>query len=142
MLLTNMDSNQNNISLEITSSKTKVTPVISNDQVTMKIDITTKVAMAEDNTGGELTKDAIEDIQKSAEKTLVDNVTTTIKKVQSGYDSDVFGFGSAVYRSDPAFWKKVEPEWDKLFASLKCEVTAKIEIENTATAKIKEKGGD
>jgi spore germination protein KC len=141
MLLTNMDSNQNNITLEISSSKTKVTPVISNDQVTMKINITTKVAMAEDNTGGKLTQNAIEDIQKSAEKTLVDNVTTTIKKVQ-GYDSDIFGFGSAVYRSDSAFWKKVEPEWDKQFASLKCDVTAKVEIENTATAKVKEKGGD
>ena len=143
ILLANIDSSENNISLEIVNSQTKVTPVISNDKVTIKIDIKTKVAMGEDNTGGDkLTETAIQDIQKNAEKQLIAGVKGIIEKVQKEYDSDIFGFGTAVYQSNPAFWMKVEPQWNQIFSSLKCELSAKVEIENTAIAKIKEKGGD
>jgi len=143
ILLANIDSSENNISLEIVNSQTKVTPVISNDKVTIKIDIKTKVAMGEDNTGGDkLTETAIQDIQKNAEKQLIAGVKGIIEKVEKEYDSDIFGFGTAVYQSNPAFWMKVEPQWNQIFSSLKCELSAKVEIENTAIAKIKEKGGD
>jgi len=143
ILLANVDSNENNISLEISHSETKITPVISNDQVTMKIDIKVKVAMGEDNTGGDkLNKTAIQDIQKSAEKQLVAGVKGIIEKVEKEYDSDIFGFGTSVFQSNPGFWKKIEPDWDKIFSTLKCQISAQIKIENTATAKIKEEGGD
>ncbi len=143
LFLTKVDSADTNISLEISGSETKITPVMSNGQLSMKIDIKVKAAMGEDNTGGgKLTKDAIEVIQKSAEKQLTEGVSGIIQRVQKQYDSDIFGFGTLVYQTDPVFWQKVEPEWDKIFASLKCDVTAKVEIENTATAKIKEKGSE
>jgi len=143
ILLANIDSSENNISLEIVNSQTKVTPVISNDKVTIKIDIKTKVAMGEDNTGGDkLTETAIQDIQKNAEKQLIAGVKGIIEKVEKEYDSDIFGFGTSVFQSNPGFWKKIEPDWDKIFSTLKCQISAQIKIENTATAKIKEEGGD
>lgn len=143
LFLTKVDSSDTNVSLEISGSETKITPVLSNGKLSMKIDITLKAAMGEDNTGGgKLPENAIEVIQKSAEKQLVEGVSGIIKRVQKEYDSDIFGFGTLVYQTDPNFWKEIEPEWDKIFASLKCDVTAKVEIENTATAKIKEKGSE
>jgi spore germination protein KC len=143
LLLTKVDSDKSNISLEISDCKTKITPVIENDQISMKIDIMVKASMAEDNTGGnKLGKNSIADIQERAEQTLKANVLSVINKVIKKYDSDIFGFGAIVHQSNPKFWEQAEPKWDDILKIMKFDVTAKVKIENTATAKIKEKGSE
>jgi len=134
LFLTNLNSKDKNVALEIIGSQTKVTPIISDGNVTMQIDIKTKAALAENQTNKDyLTKDGLKEVAKSAEATMKDGVSEVIKKVQKEYKSDIFGFGSSISHSMPDWWKKNKSSWDKSFSSLKFTISADMEIKNTAT---------
>lgn len=141
ILLVDMGPEKDNVSLEISQSQTKITPVILNNNITMKIDIKTIAVMGEeDASGGKSSENAIEDVQKIAEKQLTENVRGLVEKAQKKYDSDILGFGTTIYNCNQTYWKKAKPNWNKLFSSLKFSITAKVKIDGTATAKIKKAG--
>ncbi len=134
LILTSPDSSESKVALEVFESKTKVTPEIKGDSVTMHIDVKVKAALGEDNTDKNyLTPDGIKKVEKSAGKTLETNLTNVIKKVQSDYDSDVFGFGTTLSQNAPDFWKKEKAKWDDTFRTLKCTVTADVSVTNSAS---------
>ncbi len=54
-------------------------------------------------------------LEKLAAKKIKQNLSSTIKKVQEEYQSDIFGFGEMVYRQDYHNFKKVENHWDDYF---------------------------
>lgn len=143
LFLTNLDSKDKNVALEIISSQTKVTPVILNGSVMMNIKIETQAAFAEDQTAKDyLTEDGIKEVEKSADATMQAGVSDLIKKVQKEYKSDIFGFGASISRSMPDWWKKNKSSWDKSFPSLKYTISVDMKITNTATAKTIVKVGD
>lgn len=77
------------------------------------------------------------DTIKSIEKALNDRakfvVNSAIKKAQEEFKADIFGFGEAVHREDPKYWRKVEEDWDEVFAGLETEVKADFKIRRTGT---------
>jgi spore germination protein KC len=44
-------------------------------------------------------------------------------KVAQSEQSDIFGFGEAVHRTNAKAWEKMEKEWGKMFAESKVDVT-------------------
>ena len=142
LLLTNPDSSDYKVSLEIAGNQTSVTPEFTDTGVTINIEIKMKAYLAEDQTSKEYstTKD-IKKVEKSAEKTLKDGVSGVIKKVQDLYGSDIFGFGETIYQNSPEKWNKIKPGWDTAFHTLKYTVTTHVAIQNTATANKKIKVG-
>jgi len=143
LIVTSPKDDNDNLSLEIKTSQTKVTPVITNNTLTMNIKIKVDTDLGEDQTSVDYsTLSGIKEAEKSAAKTLEYGVNNVIKKVQSQYGSDIFGFGSAIYRDKPDLWKKVKPNWDETFRSLKYTISADIVITDTATTKAKIKVGE
>lgn len=141
LLLTGLNSGENNITLEILSSKTTVVPTVSNGTVTMKIDIHTTVAYAEANSEKNyLEKNSVETIEKCADKTLKSGVENVISTMQKQYGSDIFGFGDMIDKDLPDDWDKLEKNWDKTFSSIKYNVNADVKIENTGLSLAE--GGD
>ncbi|WP_242837076.1 Ger(x)C family spore germination protein [Dehalobacter restrictus] len=142
LLIINMESASPDISLEIIDSKTKVTPILTGKLPEMKIEIKTQVALSEMQTSADLdTESGIKKIEEKASATIEANIKQLITKVQREYDSDIFGFGSAIYKNDSDYWKKIKPQWDSLFQSLNIEVSAEMEIINTGLLKSKTKVG-
>ena len=142
LLLINMESAAPDISLEILDNKTKITPILKGTSIEMKIDIKTKVGLAEMETLADFNNEnGMKELEKKASKTIETNIKQLIEKVQSEYASDIFGFGTAVYKDDPKNWNKIKPQWDELFQSLKISVSAKVEIKNSAQVKTKTKVG-
>ncbi|MBW7571403.1 Ger(x)C family spore germination protein [Caproiciproducens faecalis] len=143
LLLVSPDASGQKITLEIKESKTEIKPVFVNQLVTIQINIKTACALAEDETSKSYdTLEGLKKVEERANKMLESDITGTIQTVQTKYDSDIFGFGSLVYQSDPQYWEKEKPKWGELFPTLKVSVTADVKILNTAVAKSTIKAGE
>jgi len=119
------------ITLEVTKSKTKITPLIKEGKPFLKIDIKVEGNYAEElhtHTHGKLNKELI----KKAEEQFAEEIETlckdTIKKIQQKYGADIFQFGHIFKTKKPAYWKQVEKYWDVVFPELEVELNADVDI--------------
>lgn len=132
-----------NISLEIQKSKTKVKPDVREDELIMKIHIDVQVALAEIGTHNfTIDERSLRALESKAEKQLEDHIKDLIKKVQTNYDSDIFGFGKCVKNEMPEFWRSESANWDEIFKNLAVDVEANIKIKNSALTSKPIKLGD
>ena len=60
-----------------------------------------------------LKRKTIDDLGKSAEERVSELVRGAVKKVQNHLKVDIFGFGDAIHRADPAAWKIFKEDWDE-----------------------------
>ncbi len=126
------------ITLEIKSSKTKITPSIENSKASMKVDIEVRVALTEDETRNSyVNTEGLKKAESSAAKYLESGIAKVIETTQTEYDSDVFGFGLTLFQNDPSYWNQHSKTWDKEFKNLKPTINANVTIESTATTKDK-----
>ncbi|GLB61816.1 Ger(x)C family spore germination protein [Cytobacillus sp. NCCP-133] len=75
----------------------------------------------------------IEELEKKSEKIVKELIESTIAKAQGEFKADIFGFGEAIHRSDPDYWKKVKKEWNEKFADMPIEVKAAVKIRRVGT---------
>ena len=74
----------------------------------------------------------IDQIEERMGKDLEEQITGVIRKVQSEYGTDVFGFGGMIYKKDPKLWEKLGPDWEKTFRTVPVTVESRVRILNTA----------
>ena len=121
------------ISLEIFNNKTKVTPVVEGENI--KINLETKTTVVIDEIGGIqnfLDEEGQKKLKQSAENTLKQRIEALIKKVQSEYDADIFGFGLKLYEDKKQEWNKVENNWNEVFKDLKVNIKTNVQIRGSA----------
>ncbi|OMD92206.1 spore gernimation protein GerC [Paenibacillus odorifer] len=70
----------------------------------------------------------ITQLEQIANKKVINLFEATIKKVQTEYKSDIFGFGEIIHRSNPQAWKKLRNNWDETFVNLPVSVKMDIKI--------------
>jgi spore germination protein KC len=121
------------VSLEIFNSKTQVKPVVDGMNIEIHLNIDTTVAI--DEIGG--TENLIDDegrlrLEQNAEKSLKKQIESLIKKVQSEYAVDIFGFGAKLREDKNDVWKDVSSNWEEKFRNLEVNVTIKVHIRNSA----------
>lgn len=139
----NIENNSANISLEIFSNKTKIKPKIENGKFLIDISTDTDVSIGE--ISGEIDFSKEEErkkIKSYFEEDLENQIKDLIKKVQTEYGSDIFGFGSAIKIKMPSFWKQIEPKWNELFKTIDVNIKSNINIKNTAYTSKPIKAGD
>lgn len=137
ILMTDVPSGKKDISLEILKCKTKVKPVVSGNQVTMKIQIKLLASLGEESNdektytikNGELSR-----IEKAASKTLEEGLTNLIFDIQNNYGVDIFGFADKIKQDSPNDWVKLSKNWDQNFRHVKPEITADVKVVSTAAA--------
>lgn len=65
---------------------------------------------------------------------MEDTINQTIESVQKQYESDIFGFGEAIHRSNPKEWKKIKRQWrDEGFSELSANVKVDVKLQHTGT---------
>ena len=135
-LITNKDYESNlavDVTLEVLDSKTKIKPRIESDKITIEIKIKTEVVIAEImGSYNYLDEKGQNEVKTEIEKMINNQTRDFIQKVQQQYETDVFGFGTAIKIAYPVLWKQMEPEWDDLFKSINVEVNSTIEIKSSA----------
>ncbi|MCI1981672.1 MAG: Ger(x)C family spore germination protein [Oscillospiraceae bacterium] len=135
IFLTGEKPDDKDISLKIRKSSTDVEPVLSGNNIRMKIKIRMEASYDEECSQKNLLKNqGIKAIEQYAEKSLVKRVGQTVDTVQKKYGSDIFGFGRKIYEKDPSLWEKIKPEWNRYFRNLKCDISAEVVITDTGFA--------
>ncbi len=121
------------VTLEIFNNATKVEPVVKNGKIEMNIKTETVVGIDEiEGSENFIEEEGRKKLEADTEKMLKDKLEKTIKKVQSEYGLDIFGFGAKIRQDKPDLWDAVGNNWDETFTSLKVNVSAKIHIKNSA----------
>ncbi|QCX33529.1 Ger(x)C family spore germination protein [Caloramator sp. E03] len=139
----NIENNSANMSLEIFSNKTKIKPKFKNSKLIIDISTDTDVSIGEVSGDMDFSKEEVrEKIKSYFEEELENQIKDLIKKVQTEYDSDIFGFGSTIKIKMPSLWKEIEPKWDEVFKTVDVNVKSNINIKNTAYTSKPIKMGD
>lgn len=136
LTLYSSDEKKRDISMEISENKTKTAYNYTNNEIGIKIETDTEVFLDGVRSGVDLLDEETEKkIESRTEEMIENRIKYVIQKVQKEYDSDIFGFGNLIYKKDPALWKKLEPDWDKKFKTLKVDVKSKVTVLNTSFTK-------
>lgn len=136
LTLTSAGDGRSNGTLEIYKSKTKRSFKYTAGRVKFLIQTDTTVYLNEFmGSIDALDERKITALEKSAQAELKYKILAMIQRVQTDYGSDIFGFGSMIYKKDNRLWKRLKDTWEEQFQSLEVEVETNIHIVNTASIK-------
>jgi spore germination protein KC len=121
-------------SLEVLRSHTSVKSKLQNGNPRIFVNVRSEVNVGEVQCSVDLTKTGtIAELERIAEKEVRRFIETTIDKVQEKYKVDIFGFGEAMHRSNPRYWKSVKNEWDRVFSITPVDVNTDVKIRQLGT---------
>jgi len=121
------------VTLEIFKSKTKLKPIIDENSLAMEIDIEIEAAINEINDIGDVIgEDGRTQLKHHYENLINKRVTELVEKVQTQYNTDIFGFATKLYRNEPRLWKEIRGSWKEEFRNLKVKTNTKVKIINSA----------
>ncbi len=129
--------------LEIYNCKSKL-KVKGKDGKKIKLSINTKVeaGLASTDTKIKYDKKSNEKICESFENTLDESINTVIKRVQSEFGTDVFGFGLYIYKHKHKMWNDVKENWNDYFKEIEVDVNSSIKIRQSGLTRDTIKKGD
>lgn len=127
---------ENDISLEIFENRTSMSFEHKDGKIKVTVKTDTTVYLGEVmRPYVSMDEEQIDELEDTAESELEKNISNLIKKVQSEFGADIFGFGGMIYKKDLKLWKQLADNWEEHFRSLEVEVKSEIEIANTASIK-------
>lgn len=129
--------------IEISRVKHKITPIVNDGALTMNIDLRIEAGIAE-VIGKEdvISKDGRKKLIMASQNKIRKQMEDTLKKVQSEFKADVFGFGSVVQREMPDYWKEIQPDWNDIFPGIDTNIKVEVEVEHSALTSKPIKVGD
>lgn len=125
------EASASDISLSIKENKTKIQHRYENEKVVMEIKTNIKAVIHEWDISDSISEESINDVKKLFEASLRKDIEILIKKVQRDYQCDIFGFGQILKNQNPQLWRKLEENWENIFANLEIEVDTMVDIINT-----------
>ncbi len=138
------DNSAASVSIEVISTKTKLTSKINNHipTITAAIQMEGNVGDVECKTN--LTNPQnLKEVEESVENDVKDKMVKSVKAAKE-LKSDIFGFGTLLYRNHPGEWKVMKQNWDEAFqeVEVKYEVNVTIPRLGTITESFQRKGDD
>lgn len=117
-------------SVNVVNSKSKKEVEINGNDVSLYLKIDLKAMQLVEHTDALDVYDpkTIKEIENSVSAKVKAEVENTVKKVQSEFHSDIFGFGESLYFKNPGEWQNVKENWSKLFSKGKVTVEVKTQI--------------
>lgn len=119
------------VAIEIIRANSKIQPEIKDGKITINIEINEEGNIANQQFFdlSKATPEAVMKMEVELQKTIKSQILNTLNKAKE-LNTDIFGFGEAIYRKYPHEWKKIEKNWDEIFPNLnvKIEVNAFIRM--------------
>lgn len=126
------DSEDGIFSLEILKNNTKVKSNFKDNKPRIEIEVKTTVALDEHVSKKDYeSEEGLEELGRIGEEQLKEEMEGIIKKIQTQFGSDIFGFGECIYMHHPKKWKVLKDNWDEEFKKLEVSIKAEIKIINT-----------
>jgi spore germination protein KC len=121
------------LAIEVVRSKTRMKGSVKAGEPEILLTMQTEANVAEVECKMKLTGErSLDDIEKRVEAAIQLNSEHAVTKAQK-LGADVFGFGEAIHRADPAYWNEVQDEWDDVFKKLKVKHEVKVRIRRIGT---------
>ncbi len=119
------------VSLEITSTKSKMSSEINDGKITIKIRIMEESNIASQTDTEDLTQvPVIESLQKREADVIRNEILAAFEKAKALH-ADVFGFGDQVHEQYPAEWKQMENSWDDILPGIEVQTEIECKIRRT-----------
>ncbi|CAH2715047.1 Spore germination protein B3 [Neobacillus rhizosphaerae] len=79
--------------------------------------------------------ETISDLETKAENNIKKMIRETLKVTQENFETDLFGFGEALHRSNPDYWKQAKSNWNQQYKELPVELKVDVRIKRIGTIK-------
>jgi spore germination protein len=119
------------INLEVKKVKTRVTPIVENDNISFKLDCSAVVNVAEamgDIPPNVSEPEFIKTIENLASNHIQHQMKNTIEYIQKNFNADPFRFYICLQTKEPKVWNKVKDNWDDIFTYVKVDVSAQVKV--------------
>lgn len=120
------------ITMEVTRAKSKITPVITGDNVAFNIDIQIKGNYAETvdlTTSERIDQSLLNRIEKDFEKEVERICNNVINRMQLECCADIFRFNQILQAEEPVYWKKVSDQWDLMYPNIEVNIHADVSLQ-------------
>lgn len=119
------------ISIEVTESNTEMKALFLNGEPSINITAEIKGNIGDVECSIDLSdQQSIQEVQNKLEQKTVDIIKASVAKAQE-YQSDIYGFGNAMRRSNPKEWEKIKDDWSTLFQDLEVNVQVQVDIKKS-----------
>ncbi|MFD1036923.1 Ger(x)C family spore germination protein [Virgibacillus byunsanensis] len=124
------------IAIEVIKTTSDVKGKVENGLPKIDIQINAEANIGEVQCGKDITKpEIIKELEQQFSDKTKKLINNSIKKVQEDFQSDIFGFGEAIHRSNSKAWKDLKENWDQEFSNVEVSVKVKYEIRRIGTTK-------
>lgn len=130
IVITSPLNNEQLITLQVASCKSKTKPQISGDNIKMNIEITADLKLAEQTGNEPLTPATAKAIEQAAGFEFKRQIISCINQSQE-LKSDILGWGRTVQIHQPGEWQSIEADWPEIFPAIDSNITVKTKISNT-----------
>ncbi|WJH35152.1 Ger(x)C family spore germination protein [Paenibacillus sp. CC-CFT747] len=134
---------KDNIGIELVGTKRKLKARMENGRPVIDLAIKGDAIVAESGCEADLSKlETLATLEQETEKDINEKIVKALTRARKLH-TDIFGFGEAIHRSHPAYWKGVKDQWEKEFPELPVRVKVDITIKRTGESiqSIKQKMG-
>jgi spore germination protein KC len=143
VMVKNVSGTKDNVTLEIFNSKSKITPLMQEGVLKIKVEIDLDVGIAEIMGSTDFIKSpGKQKLIKAAEDKVEGDIKKVYTMIRDKYKADVFGFGRRIEMKMPGIWKQIKQDWDKFYAELEIDVDVNVKIRGSATTRIPLKVGE
>lgn len=119
--------------VEVIRSKTNVKGKVKGEKPEVEVTIHTEANIADVECNIDLTKtQMIYELEKRVEQAMKHKAELTISKAKQ-LRCDIFGFGEAIHRGAPQYWKEVKKDWDKRFQDIQVKINVDVKIRRLGT---------
>lgn len=117
------DPQGSQVALEIIRAGGKITPVLKDGKVIMKVEVTEEGNIGE-YTGSEDLTDAsmVAFLEQKQTDAIRSEILAAFEKARE-LDADIFGFGDAIYEKNPKDWENMKTDWDEVFQEIELEIS-------------------
>jgi spore germination protein KC len=120
-------------SFEVLGAQSKVSPVVSEGKIVMKISVSVVAELAEQTCKENLaTPDNIKKLQALVGESICGEIVLSYNKA-AALHADVFGFGDMIHQHNDASWHDMEPNWDKLFPEITLDIKTDVSIKSVGS---------
>lgn len=117
------------IAVSVSGTHNKLNVDYANGKPVLKVKINGETKIEATQCMNDLTKiRTYDDFEEKINRYVANDIQETIKKVQTEFGVDIFGFGDAFNRQHHKEYKKVEDNWDDVFAQADVEVDINLHL--------------
>lgn len=125
------------VSFDIVSTKAKIIPTHRNGVINLGVKITSEMNVIENDSTLNLTEQKVlEELQKDIEKRINKRIQVAVDIAQKQYQSDILGFGQAIYKKYPKEWHtQYKNNWEQEFPQVGVSIHSQVTVKRIGLTK-------